>query len=200
MQLLSAPTARTAFVCYPIPTYTFPCHCEPSQMARQSSKLCHALMRDFIMTGSPRSQCSPARIKSTTPSSPPLEGCRAAAGWSESSRKRFRSVPRYAPTHTPLSLRVKRSNPVNYARTRMRATLLFTGSPRSLRSLAMTRVIGIYTKKYYETHIISLYPYAGAWRYRACCTRNITQTQIFSAISYLVFLPDHFHTAPTIAN
>ena len=26
--------------------------------------------------------------------------------------------------HTPLSLRVKRSNPVNYARTRMRATLL----------------------------------------------------------------------------
>ena len=29
------------------------------------------------------------------------------------------------------SLREKRSNPVNYARTRMRATLLFTGSPRS---------------------------------------------------------------------
>ncbi len=26
--------------------------------------------------------------------------------------------------HTPLSLRVKRSNPVNYVRTRMRATLL----------------------------------------------------------------------------
>ncbi len=38
--------------------------------------------------------------------------------------------------HTPLSLRVKRSNPAGYAHTRMRATLLFTGSPRSLRALA----------------------------------------------------------------
>ena len=39
-----------------------------------------------------------------------------------------------------LSLRVKRSNTVNYARTRLRATLLFTGLPRHLRWLAMTEV------------------------------------------------------------
>ncbi len=41
-----------------------------------------------------------------------------------------------------LSLRVKRSNSVNYARTRLRATLLFTGLPRHLRWLAMTEVSG----------------------------------------------------------
>ena len=46
---------------------------------------------------------------------------------------------RTATQSTHLSLRVKRSNPVNNARTRLRATLLLTGSPRSLRSLAMTR-------------------------------------------------------------
>ena len=30
---------------------------------------------------------------------PSMEGCRAAAGWSENARKRFRSVPRYAAPH-----------------------------------------------------------------------------------------------------
>ena len=47
-----------------------------------------------------------------------MEGCRAAAGWSESSRKRFRSVPRYAAPHTSViaSHRRWRGNPVNYAR------------------------------------------------------------------------------------
>ena len=51
-----------------------------------------ARMRDFIMTGSPRSLRSLAMTKSTAPSSPPLEGCRAAAGWSENTRKCYTSV------------------------------------------------------------------------------------------------------------
>ena len=34
---------------------------------------------------------------------PSMEGCRAAAGWSENTRKRFRSVPRYAPHPHTLS-------------------------------------------------------------------------------------------------
>ena len=45
------------------------------------------------------------------------------------------------------------------------------------------------------THIINLYSYAGAWRYLAYCTRNITQTQIFLITVYLVFLRGHFHIA-----
>ena len=64
--------------------HTLSCHARRSE-AIQS--IMHARMRDSIITGSPRSHCSPAMIKSTTPSSPPLEGCRAAAGWSENSRK-----------------------------------------------------------------------------------------------------------------
>ena len=91
-----------AFLCHPVPlilpchpsarcpqdpgnyAHTFSCHCERSE-AIQS--IMHARMRDFIMTGSPRSRCSLAMTKSTTPSSPPLEGCRAAAGWSEKPRQ-----------------------------------------------------------------------------------------------------------------
>ena len=38
------------------------CHCEPSQMAWQSSNLCPALKRDFITTGSPRSLRSPSQM------------------------------------------------------------------------------------------------------------------------------------------
>ena len=53
-------------------------------------------------------------------------GKKSARGWARVAR-------------TLLSLRVQRSNPVSNARTRMRATLLFTGSPRSRCSLAMTR-------------------------------------------------------------
>ena len=51
-------------------------------------------------------------------------GKKSARGWARVAR-------------TLLSLRVQRSNPVSNARTRMRATLLFTGSPRSRCSLAM---------------------------------------------------------------
>ena len=75
----------------------------------------HARMRGHIAsTGSPRSQCAPAMIKSTIPSSPLWRGCRAAAGWSENARKYC-----HAATHT-LSLVIAshrrwRGNPVNYA-------------------------------------------------------------------------------------
>ena len=59
------------------------CHCEPSQMAWQSSKLCtHAIACDFIMTGSPRSLRSLARIKSTAPSSPLWRGAAQRRGGS----------------------------------------------------------------------------------------------------------------------
>ncbi len=47
---------------------------------------------------------------------PSMEGCRAAAGWSENARKCY--------TLVIASHRRWRGNPVNYARTRMRATLL----------------------------------------------------------------------------
>ena len=70
---------------------------------------------------------------------PSMEGCRAAAGWSEGSRMPFLSVPGYAPTHTPLSLRAKRSNPVNYAPRVCADISQYTGSPRSRCSLAMTK-------------------------------------------------------------
>ena len=40
----------------------------------------HARMRDFIMTGSPRSQCSLAMTKSTTPSSPLWRGAAQRRG------------------------------------------------------------------------------------------------------------------------
>ena len=59
-------------------------------------------------TGSPRSRCSLAMTKSTIPSSPLWRGCRAAAGWSENTRKSNTSV--IASHHR------WRSNPVNYAR------------------------------------------------------------------------------------
>ena len=48
------------------------------------------------------------------------------------------------------------------------------------------------------THITNLYPYAGAWHYLACCTRMITQTQIFLITVYLVSLRDRFHIAAII--
>ena len=70
------------------------CHCEPSQMAWQSSNLCPALMRDFITTGSPRSQCSLAMTRNEHAFPPVI-----------ASHRRWRG------------------NPVNYVRTRMRATL-----------------------------------------------------------------------------
>ena len=86
----------------------------------------------IIFTGSPRSRCSPAMTKSTVPSSPPLEGCRAAAGWSENARNYCHTAPHpprsggvvreckkllpHCPTPSLLSLRAQRSNPVNYAR------------------------------------------------------------------------------------
>ena len=74
----------------------------------------------LLFTGSQRSQCSRAMIKSTTPSSPLWRGAAQRRGGQ-----------RVQESATSLSLRVKRSNPVNYARTQVRATLLFTGSPRS---------------------------------------------------------------------
>ena len=74
----------------------------------------------LLFTGSPRSRCSLAMIKSTTPSSPLWRGAAQRRGGQRDQE-----------SATSLSLRVKRSNPVNYARTQMRATLLFTGSPRS---------------------------------------------------------------------
>ena len=87
----------------------------------------HARMRDFIMTGSPRSLRSLAMIKSTIPSSPPLEGCRAAAGWSENARKCYILV---------IASETKQSSQLC---TRECATLLFTGSPRSQCSLEITK-------------------------------------------------------------
>ena len=65
--------------------------------AKQSSKLCtQANACDFIMTGSPRSQCSPAMIKSTVPSSPLWRGAAQRRGGQ-----------RIQESATPLSLRVK---------------------------------------------------------------------------------------------
>ena len=73
-------------------------------------------------------QCFIAMIKSTVPSSPPLEGCRAAAGWSENTRKSNTSV---------IASAAKQSSKLcthAYA-----CDFIMTGSPRSLRSLAMTK-------------------------------------------------------------
>ena len=67
----------------------------------------HARMRDFIMTGSPRSQCS---LAMTRYKQVPITLL---------SLRVYKQVP-----ITLLSLRVKRSNPVNYA-TRVCATLLY---------------------------------------------------------------------------
>ena len=86
-------------------------------MARQSSKLCPARMRDFIIHWLATVAVLPRDDKKHHTQFPSMEGCRAAAGWSENAFPQVRST-------TPLSLRVKRSNPVNNARTRMRATLL----------------------------------------------------------------------------
>ena len=75
----------------------------------------------LLFTGSQRSQMlPPAMIKSTTPSSPLWRGAAQRRGGQRDQE-----------SATSLSLREKRSNPVNYARTQMRATLLFTGSQRS---------------------------------------------------------------------
>ena len=50
---------------------------------------------------------------------PSMEGCRAAAGWSESSRTSSHSVPRYAAPHIPvIASETKQSSKSNLSRMR----------------------------------------------------------------------------------
>ena len=58
------------------------CHCEPSQMAWQSSKLCtHAIACDFIIHWIATVTAFPREDKKHRTKFPSMEGCRAAAGW-----------------------------------------------------------------------------------------------------------------------
>ena len=85
MQLLSAPTARTSFVCRPTPhTLSFVMR----GAAKQSSKLCtHANACDIIIHWITTVAMLPRDDKKHHTQFPSMEGCRAAAGWSEKPRK-----------------------------------------------------------------------------------------------------------------
>ena len=93
-----------------VPRYAAPYIPVIASETKQSSKLCtHANACDFIAHWIATVAMLPREDKKHHAKFPSMEGCRAAAGWSESSRT---SSPDTLP-HTYLSLRVKRSNPVN---------------------------------------------------------------------------------------
>ena len=107
------------------PPLTHLCHCEPSQMAWQSSKLCRRVCDTYRIHWIATVAMLPREDKKHHTQFPSMEGCRAAAGWSESSRTSSHSVPRYAAPHISViaSHRRWRGNPVNnkVARNRVRA-------------------------------------------------------------------------------